>query len=64
MTKIVLAVVLTAIPAFAAGVWTRSTLVESRAANNSTPATISPSEMHRAIKPSDLPTQYMRGDFN
>jgi hypothetical protein len=67
MTKFVLAVVLTAIPAFTAGVWTQATLAghhatESIPANNL--STISPSEMHGKVKPDDVPVQYMQGDFN
>jgi hypothetical protein len=67
MTKFVLAVALTAIPAFAAGMWTQATLaghhaIESIPASNLT--TISPSEMQRKVKPDDLPVQYMQGDFN
>jgi len=67
MTKFVLAVVLTAMPAFAAGVWTQATLAQHHAtasipANNL--STISPPEMHGKVKPNDLPVQYMQGDFN
>ena len=62
MTKFVLAVVLTAMPAFAAGVWTQATLAqhhatESIAANNL--STVSPYEMQLKVKPDDLPAQYM-----
>ena len=27
-------------------------------------STISPAELHRNVKPTDLPVQYMEGDFN
>jgi hypothetical protein len=67
MTKFVLAVVLTAIPAFAAGMWTQGTLAQHHAAETipaNNLSTISPSDMHRKVKPNDLPIQYMQGDFN
>ena len=67
MTKFVLAVVLTAIPAFAAGVWTQATLAQHHATESirtNDLVTISPSEMQRKVKPDDLPVQYMQGDFN
>ena len=62
MTKFVLVVVLTAIPAFAAGMWTQATVAghqatESIAANNL--STVSPYEMQLKVKPDDLPAQYM-----
>jgi hypothetical protein len=66
MGKIILVVVATAVPAFAAGVWTEASLAERHRPEirtGSTP-TISPSEMHRQVKPGDLPVQYMQGDFN
>jgi hypothetical protein len=66
MAKIILMLVATAVPAFAAGVWTQSTLAgrhaaESIPANNL--STISPYEMQLKVKPDDLPVQYMKGDF-
>jgi hypothetical protein len=67
MIKIILVVVATAVPAFAAGIWTEATLVEHPRTETrvvSTPSTISPSEMHGKVKPDDLPVQYMQGDFN
>jgi hypothetical protein len=67
MIKFVLAVVLTAIPAFAAGMWTQGTLAGHHAPESipaSNVSTISPSEMQRKVKPDDLPIQYMQGDFN
>jgi hypothetical protein len=67
MVKIILIVVATAVPAFGAGIWTEATLVEHQRTETrvvSTPSTISPSEMHRKVKPDDLPIQYMQGDFN
>jgi hypothetical protein len=62
MAKIILVLVATAVPAFAAGVWTQATLAgrlaaESIPANNL--ATISSSEMQLKVKPDDLPVQYM-----
>ena len=66
MVKIILIVVATAVPAFGAGIWT-ATLVEHQRTETgvvSTSSTISPSEMHRKVKPDDLPIQYMQGDFN
>jgi hypothetical protein len=67
MTKFVLAVALTAVPAFAAGMWTQGTLAQHHAVESipaSNLSTISPSDMHRKVKPDDLPIQYMQGDFN
>ena len=67
MGKIILVVVATAVPAFAAGVWTQASLAERHRPEirtSSTPSTISPLEMHRKVKPDDLPVQYMEGDFN
>ena len=66
MVKIILTVVATAVPAFGAGIWA-ATLAEHqhpevRVVN--APSTISPSEMHRNVKPDDLSVQYMQGDFN
>jgi hypothetical protein len=67
MLKIILALVATAVLAFATGIWTQDTLAgrrhsETRAAN--VQSTISPTEMHRNLKPGDLPAQYMQADFN
>jgi hypothetical protein len=67
MLKLILAVVLTAVLAFATGIWTQDTLAgrrhsEIRAAT--VPLTISPTEMHRTLTPGDLPVQYMQADFN
>lgn len=67
MLKITLALVATAVLAFATGIWTQDTLAgrrhsEIRAAD--VPSTISPAEMHRNMKPGDLPVQYMQADFN
>ena len=65
MVKIVLAVILTAIPAFAAGVWTQGKIAAPGTATAATTAsTISPFEMQLAVNPRDLPVQYMQGDFN
>jgi len=66
MVKTTLIVVATAIPAFGAGFWTEATLAEHQRTETKVvgiPSTISPSEMHRRVK-SDLPVQYMQGDFN
>jgi hypothetical protein len=68
MVKIILIVVATAIPAFGAGMWTEATVAEHQRTEirvvSPTSSTISPSEMHRNVKPNDLPVQYMEGDFN
>ena len=67
MVKTTLIVVATAIPAFGAGFWTEATLAEHQRTETKVvgiPSTISPSEMHRRVKPDDLPVQYMQGDFN
>ena len=76
MLKMILIVVATAVLAFAAGIWAESTmashhLAKANAVNapsdtsaTSTPPTISPYEMHLKVKPSDLPVQYMQGDYN
>ena len=67
MIRIILVVVATAVPAFAAGIWTEATLVEHPRTDTrvvSAPSTISPSEIHGKVKPDDLPVQYMQGDFN
>ena len=57
MGKIILVVVATAVPAFAAGVWTQTPLAERHRPEirtSSTSSTISPLEMHRRMKPSDV----------
>jgi hypothetical protein len=67
MVKLVLIVAATAVFAFAAGIWAEAALVEHPRTETrvvSIPSTILPSEMHRMVKPDDLPVQYMRGDFN
>jgi hypothetical protein len=62
MPKIVLIVVVTALLAFAAGVWTKSTVLATGAATPGA-ATLSPSEMHLRVKPQDLPIQRV-DDYN
>jgi hypothetical protein len=64
MVKIILIVAATAVPAFGAGIWTATVVEHPRIRVVSAPSTISPSEMHRRVKPDDLPVQYMQGDFN
>jgi hypothetical protein len=67
MVKLVLIAAVTAVFAFAAGIWAEAALVEHPRTETrvvSIPSTISPSEMHRRVKPDDLPVQYMQGDFN
>jgi hypothetical protein len=67
MVKIILVAATTAVPAFAAGIWTQATLSDAHHADTrgiSISATISPSEMHRNLKPDDIPVQNMQGDFN
>jgi hypothetical protein len=56
MLKMILVVVATAILAFAAGVWTKSTVLATGALAPA-PATLSPAEMHLKVQPSDLPLQ-------
>jgi hypothetical protein len=56
MLKIVLIVVVTALLAFAAGVWTKSTVLATGTATLG-PATLSPSEMQLRVNPQDLPIQ-------
>jgi hypothetical protein len=56
MLKIVLIVVATAVLAFAAGVWTKSTVLATSAVTPN-PSTLSPSEMHLKVNPRDLPIQ-------
>jgi hypothetical protein len=67
MVKTTLIVVATAIPAFGAGFWAEATLAEHQRTETKVvgiPSTISPFELHHKVKPSDLPVQYMVGDFN
>jgi hypothetical protein len=49
-------VVITAALAFAVGFWTKGTLATSVA--TASPSTISPLELHRAIRPAELPSQH------
>jgi hypothetical protein len=66
MVKIIFIVVATAVPAFVAGVWTHTLLAEHQRAEAGTASflsTMSPSEMHRNVKPDKLPVQYMQGDY-
>ena len=52
---------------YATGFWTAGTFAGHRTTEAnaaSTPVTLSPFDMQRNVKPSDLPVQYMRGDFN
>ena len=62
MPKTVLIVVVTALLAFAAGVWTKSTVLATGAATPGA-ATLSPSEMHLRVNPQDLPIQRV-DDYN
>ena len=67
MVKTTLIVVATAIPSFGAGFWTELTVADHQRTETSVvshASTISPFEMHRKVKPNDLPVQYMQGDFN
>jgi hypothetical protein len=57
MVKMILIGVATALPTFAAGVWTKSTVLATSALVPT--STISPSEMHLKMNPSDLPVQYV-----
>jgi hypothetical protein len=51
--------------AFPAGMWAHAALSGRHAIEiSAAPSTVSPSEMQRAMKPDDLPVQYMKGDFN
>ena len=61
MVKIILIVVATAVPAFGAGIWTATVVEHPEFRVASAPSTISPSKMHRRLKPDDLPVQYMQG---
>ncbi len=53
MLKVIIIVAATAVLAFGAGVWTKSTVV----ADGATPAvsTISPADLHLRVKPEELP---------
>jgi hypothetical protein len=64
MMKIILVALPTAFLAFAAGVWAGGAFHPRQAVAADAPVTISPSEMQRHMKPSDLPIQYMKGDYN
>ena len=67
MVKLVLTATATAVFAFAAGIWAEAALVEHPRTETrvlSIASTISPFEMHRKVRPDDLPVQYMQGDFN
>ena len=67
MVKTTLIVVATAIPAFGAGFWAEATFADHQRTESKVvgiPSTISPSELHHKVKLSDLPVQYMEGDFN
>jgi hypothetical protein len=67
MVKTIFVVVATAVPAFMAGIWTHTLLAEHQRAEAGTFSfipTISPLEMHRNVKPDNLPVQYMQGDFD
>jgi hypothetical protein len=67
MVKTIVVVAVTAVPAFGAGIWTQATLAEHQRIDTrviSIPSTISPYEMHRTVKPDDLPVQHMQVDFN
>jgi hypothetical protein len=63
MMKIILVALPTAVLAFAAGLWAGGELHPRQAVAAGAPVTISPLEMQRNTKPSDLPVQYMKGDF-
>jgi hypothetical protein len=63
MNKIILVALPTAILAFAAGIWAGGVPHPRRAFAADASVTISPSEMQRNMNPSDLPIQYMKGDF-
>jgi hypothetical protein len=64
MMKIILVALPTAVLAFAAGVWAEGERHPKQAIAAGAPVTISPLEMQRNTKPSDLPVQYMKGDYN
>jgi hypothetical protein len=56
MLKMILIVIVITVLAFAAGVWTKSTVLATSAVTPG-PATVSPSEMHLRVNPQDLPLQ-------
>jgi hypothetical protein len=58
MLKMIYIVVVTAILAFAAGLWTKSTVL-AVSSLEPTRTTISPAAMHLKVNPSDLPIQYV-----
>jgi hypothetical protein len=65
MLKVTLIIAATAIPSFAVGFWTESSMGRSPiAVATGAPSTISPAEMHLKIKSDDLPVQYMQADCN
>ena len=66
MSKMTLTVAATAILGFAAGILTEPRILppQSVQAATITPSTISPIEMHRQLKPDDVPVQFMKpSDF-
>jgi hypothetical protein len=63
MMKIIFVALPTAALAFTAGIWAGGELYPRKAVAAEAPVTISPLEMQRNTKPSDLPIQYMKGDF-
>jgi hypothetical protein len=56
MLKMILIVVVIAVLAFAAGIWTKSTVLATGAATPGA-STLSPSDMHLRVNPQDLPMQ-------
>jgi hypothetical protein len=56
MLKMILIAVVIAVLAFAAGVWTKSTVLATGVATPD-PSTLSPSDMHLRVNPQDLPVQ-------
>ncbi len=58
MLKLIIIVVATAILAFAAGVWTKSTVLATNALQP-TSSTLSPAEMQLRVNPRDLPVQHV-----
>jgi hypothetical protein len=63
--KIILVALPAAVLGFSAGIWAEPTIVGNHPSKVVVgPAIISPLEMHRNIKPDDLPVQYMQGDYN
>ena len=66
MLKMALTVAATAILGFTAGILTEAKILRPQPveAATITPSTISPIEMHRQLKPDDVPVQYMKpGDL-